>query len=233
MPRTARASQGGYSYHVLNRGNARADVFHHDGDYQAFVDLMAEASLRVPMRILAYCLMPNHFHLGLWPAEDGALSHWMHWLMTTHARRYQRRYDSSGHIWQGRFKAFPIEEDDHLLVVLRYIERNPLRAKLVEQAEDWSWSSLKWLGNPAAAPVRLDIGSVPRGREWTSGVNSVAYETEVDRVRKCVRRDRPFGREAWVKETATRLGLEYSLRPPGRAKKSHEKATKNEANRRV
>jgi hypothetical protein len=97
------------------------------------------------------------------------------------------------------------------LVVLRYIERNPLRAKLVEQAEDWSWSSLKWLGNPAAEPVRLDIGAVPRGREWTSGVNSVAYETEVDRVRKCVRRDRPFGREAWVKETATRLGLEFRL----------------------
>jgi putative transposase len=121
MPRTARACQGGYTYHVLNRRNARAEVFHKEDDYQAFLEVMAEASLRVPMRVLAYCLMPNHFHVALWPAHDGDLSRWMHWLLTTHTRRYQRHCGSSGHIWHGRFKAFPIQDDDHLLVVLRYI----------------------------------------------------------------------------------------------------------------
>jgi putative transposase len=129
-PRASRAAAGGFCYHVLNRGNARAEVFHKDGDYDAFVQIIAEASLRNPMRVLAYCLMPNHFHLALWPAKDGDLSRWMHWLLTTHVRRYQRHYHSSGHIWQGRFKAFPVQEDDHLRVVLRYIERNPLRAAL-------------------------------------------------------------------------------------------------------
>ncbi len=222
MPRTARASQGGYSYHVLNRGNARADVFHKDADYQAFLEMMAEASLRIPMRILSYCLMPNHFHLGLWPAEDGALSRWMHWLLTTHVRRYQRHYRSSGHIWQGRFKAFPIQDDDHLLIVLRYIERNPLRAKLAGRAKDWPWSSLRWIGEPSGAPVRLDSGSVPRDSAWLEGVNNLKYGTEDERVRECLRRERPFGQPDWVKETARNLGLEFSLRVPGRSSSSHE-----------
>jgi putative transposase len=218
MPRTARASQGGYSYHVLNRGNARAVVFHKDGDYQAFLELAAEASLRIPMRILAYSLMPNHFHLALWPEEDGALSRWMHWLMTTHVRRYQRHYNSSGHIWQGRFKAFPVQDDEHLLVLLRYIERNALRAHLVDQAENWPWSSLRWLGNPSAAPVPLNPGTIPRGKDWLNGVNSVQHATEDERIRECIRRDRPFGHENWVKETAKALGLEFSLRVSGRSK---------------
>ena len=142
MPRTAHASAANLCYHVLNRGNNRAGVFHKDGDFDAFVDLLAEAKLRNPMRILAYCVLPNHFHLALWPLGDGDLGRWMHWLLTAHVRRYQRHYHSTGHVWQGRFKAFPIQEDEHLLVVLRYIERNPLRAGLVERAERWPWSSL-------------------------------------------------------------------------------------------
>lgn len=127
MPRTARASLGGYCYHVINRGNARAQVFHKEGDYYAFLDMMAEAKVRLPIRLLSYCLMPNHFHFVLWPYADGDLGRWMHWLLTTHVRRYLRHYQHSGHVWQGRFRAFPIQDDDHLLTVMRYVERNPLR----------------------------------------------------------------------------------------------------------
>ena len=152
------APAGGYCYHVLNRGNARAKVFHKDQDFQAFLDMIAEASLRQPMRILAYCLMPNHFHLVLWPRHDGDISRWVHWLLTTHVRRYQKHYHSSGHVWQGRFKSFPIQEDDHLRVVLRYVERNPLRAGLVERAEDWRWSSLHALSTDSSGPIRLEPG---------------------------------------------------------------------------
>src|SRR5271157_5687971 len=107
MPRTARASAANLCYHVLNRGNNRARVFHKDGDFDAFVDLLAEAKLRIPMRILGYCMLPNHFHPALWPLGDGDLGRWMHWLLTAHFRRYQRHYRSTGHVWQGRFKAFP------------------------------------------------------------------------------------------------------------------------------
>ena len=127
MPRTARASEAGYAYHVLNRGNARSEVFHKEGDYAAFLQAMKESSVRLPMRLLAYCLMPNHFHLVVRPHATGDLSRWMQWLMTTHVRRYLRHYQHTGHVWQGRFKAFPIQDDDHLITVVRYVERNPLR----------------------------------------------------------------------------------------------------------
>jgi putative transposase len=169
MPRTARASVGGYCYHVLNRGNRRAQVFHDADDYAAFLRLLRRASARVPMRLLAYCLMPNHFHLVLWPPGDADLSAWMGWLLTAHVRRHHRRYRSSGHIWQGRLKAFPISEHEHLLSVLRYVERNPLRANLVERAEDWPWSSLRsWAAPPL---VRfLHPGPVPRGPDWLARV---------------------------------------------------------------
>ena len=125
MARTARASVGGICYHVINRGNARAQVYFDTSDYSAFLTLMSLAIERVSMRILAYCLMPNHFHLVLWPHNDGDLSRWMHWLMTAHVSRHHRIRKTSGRIWQGRFKAFPIEQDRHLLTVLRYVERNP------------------------------------------------------------------------------------------------------------
>lgn len=152
MPRTGRASVGGICYHVINRGNAQNEIFHKSGDYQTFVELIGLACARIPMRVLAYCVMPNHFHLSLWPYSDRDLGHWIQWLLTTHVRRYHQHHRSNGHVWQGRFKAFPIEQDDHLLTVLRYIERNPLRAGLVQKAEDWHWSSLHhWK-------------SIPRGR---------------------------------------------------------------------
>jgi putative transposase len=122
-------------YHALNRGNGREAVFHKPSDYEAFVEAMAQGCERVPVDLLGYCLMPNHFHLLLRPHHDGDLGRWMRWLLTAHVRRYRRRYGTSGHVWQGTFKAFPIEDDDHLVTVLRYVERNALRAELVAHAE--------------------------------------------------------------------------------------------------
>lgn len=118
VPRTSRASVGRYCYHAINRGNERPEVFHKAKDYQAFLDLIGEACERLPLRVTGFCLMPNHFHLVLWPHGDGDLSRWMQWLMTSHVRRYHRHYGTSGHVWQGRFKAFPIEDDEHYLTVL-------------------------------------------------------------------------------------------------------------------
>jgi REP element-mobilizing transposase RayT len=148
MPRPKRVAPAGYCYHVLNRGNARQEVFHKPADYAAFLRLFDEAHVRCPMRILAYCLMPNHFHLVLWPQEDGDLSRWMQWLQTTHVRRYHEHFKTCGHVWQGRFKAFPIQEDDHLLTILRYVERNPLRAGLVTAVDGWQWNSLALFAQP-------------------------------------------------------------------------------------
>ena len=217
MPRTARASQGGFCYHVLNRGDGRRTVFHKDGDFAAFVKLLRQAGERTPVRLLAYRLMPNHFHLALWPRADGELSDYMMWLTTAHVRRYHQHHHSSGHVWQGRFRAFPIQEDDHPLTVLRYIERNPVRAGLAAKAEDWLWSSAAAVG---AGRPPLDPGPVARPDGWPHWVNAPQTEAEVERLRARLRRGRPYGEAAWVEDAARRLGLQASLRPLGRPRKA-------------
>jgi putative transposase len=219
MPRTARASVGNICYHVLNRGNARNEVFHKDGDFQAFLKAMGDAHQAIPMRVLAYCILPNHFHLVLWPHRDGDLSRWMQWLLNAHVRRYHQHYHSSGHVWQGRFKAFPISQDEHLLTVLRYVERNPLRAGLVRRAERWPWSSLRWWRDEAPVPLYGHEGPVPRGQDWLTWVNEALTSGEVEALRRCVQRGTPYGPPAWVQKTARRLGLDATLRPRGRPPK--------------
>ena len=184
MPRTARASVGNMCYHVINRGNAKGEVFHKDEDYQAFLKLLVDASDRLPMRLLAYCLMPNHFHLVRWPHNDGDLSRWMQRLLTAHVRRYHRYYDSSGHVWQGRFKAFPIQSDAHLLTVMRYVERNPVRATTiaVRKTHRWPWSSAGSPPKDADAPL-LDAGPVRRSANWLEWVNQPQTINELKALR--------------------------------------------------
>jgi putative transposase len=219
MPRTARADLGGYCYHALNRGNGRATVFHDADDYQSFMRLLRKACARLPMRLIGFCLLPNHFHLVLWPQADDPLGPWMQWLLTAHVHGYRKRYRGSGHVWQGRFRAFPIEQDEHLLTVLRYVERNPLRAALVARAEDWPWSSLPlWLEPPLLA--WLDSGPVPRPRGWLEHVHAAQTEAELAALRRSVQRGCPFGSGVWVEQTAAQLGLESSLRPGGRPRKA-------------
>lgn len=193
-------------------------MFHKEGDYAAFVDLLAAANDRLPMRILGYVLMPNHFHLVLWPRAAGDLSRWMQWLLTSHVRRYHRHYHSSGHVWQGRFKAFPIEQDEHLLTVLRYVERNPLRAGVVERAQDWHWSSLVWR-TKGKRPAMLAKWPVTCPRNWIDHVNRPQTEAELLALQRSIDRGAPFGDDRWSQRVANRLGLESSLRPRGRPRK--------------
>jgi putative transposase len=218
MPRTARAAIGGMCYHVLNRGNARAEVFHKRDDYEAFLGLLPRAVERLPMRILAYCVMPNHFHLVLWPHEDGDLGRFMQWLLTSHVRRYHRHYDSSGHVWQGRFKAFPIQQDEHYLSVVRYVERNPLRANLVRRAENWLWSSHRHRQSAEASEL-IHPGPVSLPSNWQTIVNRPQSEAEVAALRRSIVRGTPYGSDHWTKLTARRLDLESTLRPRGRPRK--------------
>ncbi len=211
-------------YHVFNRGNAQAEVFRTQDDYTSFLKLLARASGRVPMRLLAYCLMPDHFHLVVWTFEDGDLGRWMQWLLTSHVRRYHRQYGSTGRVWQGRFKAFPTQDDEHLLTVLRYVERNPIRSATldVREAQDWPWSSIG-IGPPGVERPPLDAGPVPRGDTWLASVNAPQPEAELAALRESLQRSRPFGSPLWQQATANRLGLEHTLRPRGRPKKRSEK----------
>jgi putative transposase len=140
MPRTARIAPGGMVFHVLNRGVARMQLFDKPADFQAFERVLQETLDDTPMRICAYCLLPNL----LWPEGDGDLAAFMQRLTITHVRRWQehRGYVGIGHVYQGRYKSFPVEGDSHFWTVARYVERNALRANLVVRAEEWLWSSL-------------------------------------------------------------------------------------------
>ena len=144
MPRRLRCNTGGYVYHALNRAVGRTTLFRKEGDYAAFEEVLRQAKEWQPMRLLAYCLMPNHWHLVLWPRGDGVLSEFLRWLTVTHTQRYHAHHHTSGTgpLYQGRFKSFPVQEDEHLLTVMRYVERNALRANLAARAEKWRWSSL-------------------------------------------------------------------------------------------
>jgi putative transposase len=227
MPRPPRAAEGGLIYHALNRANARMSIFACDEDYAAFERVLSEALGREEMRLLAYCLMPNHFHLVVWPRGDGDLSRFMRWLTMTHTQRWHAHHGTagSGHVYQGRFKSFPVQCDDHLLTVCRYVERNALRAGLVERAEDWMWGSLRLRRGKVAAdrPV-LSPWPIEFPRDWKSRVNRAIGAKEEEAVRRSIERGQPFGSALWQAEVAARLGLESVFRPRGRPRTT----TKNE-----
>jgi putative transposase len=210
-------------YHVLNRANGRRRIFERDRDYLVFERTLAEVQARVPMRILAWCLMPNHWHLVLWPRQDADLSNYMRLVTLIHTQRWHahRASAGTGHLYQGRFKSFVVQGDAHFLAVSRYVEANALRGKLVHRAEDWRWGSL-WRARWGAAddPPRIDEWPVQRPGDWTEYVNQTAGTTiETDALRRCARRGTPFGDDVWVAGVADQLGLRSTLRPRGRPTK--------------
>jgi putative transposase len=222
MPRRLREATGGLAYHVLNRAAGRARLFDTDGDYGAFEQVLGEAWQRTPIRILCYCIMPNHWHLVLWPRADGELSEFMHWLTVTHTQRWHahRHMAGTGPLYQGRFKSFPIQQDDHFLRVCRYVERNALRAGLVARAEEWRWGSLGQRRRAVEFLTPRMAWPVEAPRNWTALVNRAESDAELAALRESVRRGAPFGDAAWQRRTARALGLESSLQPRGRPRKT-------------
>jgi putative transposase len=219
MSRPKRADEAGGIYHALNRGNARSTIFHKDRDYESFEQILAEGLERYGVDLFAYQLMPNHWHLVLCPSEDGAMSNLLRWVTGTHTMRYHAHYHSSGegHIYQGRFKSFPVQDDGHFFVVCRYVERNALRAGLVARAEDWPWGSLwRWLQKNEPEPRLLSSWPIDRLPGWVKRVNTALSERELNAVRHCIRRGRPYGDDPWIETISRRLGLESTLRPRGR-----------------
>ena len=223
MPRRPRLAAGDLAYHVLNRRVGRLRLFDKPADYAAFENVLAEAHDRTHIRIAAYCLMPNHWHLVLWPRHDGDLSEVLHWITVTHTQRWHAHHHTTGTgpVYQGRFKSFPVQTDEHFLTVARYVERNALRAKLVDRAEDWQWSSL-WRRAQGAAKLTtwLSTWPVERPPDWVARVNRPQTATELEALRLSVQRGRPFGEDGWVRRMAKRFGMESTLRPRGRPKGS-------------
>lgn len=221
MPRKGRSIAAGGFYHVLNRGNGRQRLFHKDRDYLAFGRVLAEGLERYRVDLLAWCLMPNHWHLVLRPRDTAALSRLMGWIGVTHVRRHHQHYHTrgGGHLYQGRFKSFPVQDDGHFRTVCRYVEANARRAKLVRRAEQWPWSSLAQPPAPTAESrpwPTIAAWPMPRPSDWLERVNEPLSKQEHEALQSSVVRGRPFGQADWIADTAKRLNLTHTLRDPGR-----------------
>jgi putative transposase len=207
-------------FHVLNRSAKRARLFERAADFSAFEHLLSEGVDAYSIALFAYCIMPNHWHLLLMPSTDGSLSRFMHWLTTTHSRRWQLGHDAEGHgaVYQGRFKSLPVGSDSHFVWVCRYVERNALRANLVDAAERWRWSSLwhrchdtgaRWL---APSPVVLPA-------DWVDVVNTPQTDAELTAFRRAIHSGQPFGTPEWRNAIGRDVGL--AARPRGRPRRTH------------
>lgn len=219
MPRHARISPDGFVQHVLNRGDHRETLFHKTADFAAFLRVLTAAGLKVPMRILAYCIMRNHFHLLLWPYKGSDLSAYMQVVMNVHIQRYRQHYppSSNGHIYQGRYRNVLVQDGAAVRRVARYIEANPLAAGVVRRAEDYRWSSLSpHASDPDRPEVYAGPDAIARTSDWIEFVNApVSYELTAQ-IQRSVRRGTPFGDEAWVQRVVAQHGLAHTLREPGR-----------------
>jgi putative transposase len=222
MPRPLRTDVAGVAYHVLNRSNARVRIFSTRGDYEAFEQVLDEVQKHIFMDIFAYCIMPNHWHFVVRPKQDGDLSRWMHWITLTHTQRWHAFHSTtgSGHLYQGRYKSFPVQTEQYFLQVCRYVESNPLRSHLVERAEDWQWSSLWTRCNEKERRSELlQPWPVTPSDNYIQWVNEPQSSEDLEEIRTCTIRSRPYGDDLWRLQTAQQLGIEMTLRPRGRPQK--------------
>src|SRR3989338_1322649 len=219
MGRTLRVDVGNQFYHVLNRANARLPIFKKEKDFEAFENILEEAKDKYEMRILAYCLMPNHWHLILNPKEDGVLNLFMQWLTLTHTQRWHAHYHSVGygHLYQGRYKSFLIQNEQYLLIVCKYVESNAFRAKLSSKAENWRWSSI-WRRENGSQKQKELLSSWPMNipPDYLKSINKPPAKNDLELIRESVNKSKPFGNDSWLDKVVKKFGLEMTIRKPGR-----------------
>lgn len=224
MARIPRSIASNMVYHVLNRANGKETIFREEKDFYLFEKVLFQGKEKFPISIFALSIMPNHWHFVLSAEVGENIPNFMRWITHTHTQRWHAKYETTGygHIYQGRYKSFPIEKDNHFLQVCRYVERNPLRAGLVQKAEDWRWSSL-WIREYGTEKQKILLSPWPVDKPdpYLKWVNDDLNndKDELDRIRNLIKRGRPFGNDFWVRRTAERLGLNATLNPRGRPKK--------------
>lgn len=221
MGRAPRVDVGNQVYHVLNRANSRKTIFSEPDEYRHFEMLLKKAVEKYNMRILAYTLMPNHWHLLLYPRGDGDVSLFMQWLTLTHTQQYHvwKRTTGHGHIYQGRYKSFLIEQEQYLWAAIKYVERNPVRAKLTKKVEQWKWGSgYRRLDGTNKEQQLLSDSPTNLPRNYRSWVNEPDKTDDLTNLRASIEKGKPFGTMNWVELMVERFNLQATLRAPGRPK---------------
>ena len=221
MARRPRPDLADICTHVVNRFVRRKKLFYSAADYLAFETILRQALDLFPVRLLAYCIMPNHWHFVVQPHSSAELAAFTKWLSQTHASRWHVAHGTvgTGGLYQGRYKVFPVESDEHLHIVCRYTERNALRAGLVPRAEDWRWGSLwhRCKGDPSGF---LSPWPTPPRSDWVEWVNAPRSDAELEALRRCVARGAPFGSPSWTQSKLQTLSLESTVASLGRRRLS-------------
>ena len=219
MPRVARAVFSGVAHHITQRGNRREDVFYTDEDRQAYLDWLKEYSQKNRLEILAYCLMTNHIHLVGVPRTEDGLQAVLKPLHMRYAQRFNRERGWKGHVWQGRYFSSPLDEA-YLWAAIRYVERNPVRARMVRKAEDYPWSSA--VNHCGRADDRV-LSKNLRWKKLTEQVDDwSAWLTEGDdlseltMIRRNIEKGLPCGSDRFIKNLEKKIGRSLQYRPQGR-----------------
>lgn len=222
MGRAKRVMPAGMVFHLLNRAHESGRLFGHDGDYKAFEGLLEESLVwcrdrgGCPIRLYAYCLMPNHWHLLASSETDQGLVVFIQRLTAAHVRRWRKFHGSSGRgvLYQGRFRSFPVQEDGHFATVASYIEANARRSNLVDKAEDWKWGSLS--KRLHRRDSWLSSWPIPRPPHWVEQVNAHLKPGQIEVLRTSIQRGRPYGVANWCDDVAQDVSLESTLKRKGR-----------------
>ena len=231
MAKLPRAIAAGFPHHVTQRGNRRQKTVFEDDDYAHYVELLAAHCRAQDVRIWAWCLMPNHVHIVAAPSNEDGLTKA---IADTH-RRYSwvinRRFGWRGNLWQGRFSSCVMDEP-HALLAMRYVERNPDRARLVAHPEDWPWSSARaHLGLPALAPTGDPLTDLTATQglidDWHHYLNDTPASWKIDSLRQSTRTGRPLADPAMIEQLEARLGRRLRPRKQGRKPVSSDERETN------
>jgi putative transposase len=220
----ARVVVPGIPHHLTQRGNRREDVFFGDDDRQRYLQLLLEYSAKHGMETLAYCLMTNHVHFVSVPARADSLARVFKPVDLRYTQHVNWNQGISGRLWQGRFFSCPLDEE-HLWAAIRYVERNPVRARLVRKAEHYPWSSAAAHCGGRTDPV---LAPLPEPRplgaaNWPAWLAEKEDEKMLLRLRLCTRTGRPVGSRQFLAKLESKLGRRLQARPIGRPRRGKPK----------
>jgi putative transposase len=222
MPRGARVDDPNNYYHVINRSNFKNEFNSTDSDYIEFFRIIREALEIAPVKIYAYCIMPNHWHFIMSPYEVGGIGKFIHALANKHTRRVHSRTNTTGFgpLYQSRYKSMIIDSGISFLKVLRYVERNAVRAGLVKKPNEWRWGSA-WLRIFGNEKQKLILEKLPDGLYEDFGdvykyVDLPDEQDDLKLIRNSIKKGTPFGKEKWVDKMIKSYGLESTVRNAGR-----------------
>lgn len=220
MTRIARVVSIGYPHHVVQRGNNKERIFFEHTDRERYLLLLKKYSDKTKSPILAYCLMTNHVHLLVRPKAEGSLSQMMHGMASCYAQFVNNKYTRTGHLWENRYYSCIVDNESYLWAVARYIEQNPRRAKLVEQEEDYCYSSARaHLGIIKDDILGEELFSDKQRKEYEQFLHESMPEAEIKAIRRTARIGQPLGSQNFIEKMERQLHRKLNFNPRGRPSK--------------